>query len=99
MEDLVQLCMACGEAVVTLNMAERGNTMLVCNLRSMAATSEARMRDEAAAATETTRTMEEELTLTSTYPRPPPYDVETFKKCLATYAYLNHALFGEQCDL
>ena len=56
-EDLVQLRMACGEAVVTLKMAERGNTMLVCNLCSMAATSEARIRDEAAVATETTLTM------------------------------------------
>jgi len=32
-------------------------------------------------------------------PRPPPYEMEGFKKCVATYAAFNFALFGKDCEL
>ena len=55
---------------MTLNMAEQGNAMLVCILRSMSGTSEAHLQDEAAAATEATQTMEKALNLSSMDPHP-----------------------------
>jgi len=61
MEDSVNLCMSCGEAVTTLKMAERGDSMLVCMLQLMAAMAESRLKDAAAEKTEATRTLEEEL--------------------------------------
>ena len=76
MEDFVNLRMSCGEAVVTLKMAEWGNLMLVCMICLMAATAEARLKDAAAEKTEATHTLDEELLLPSLDPCPPLYHMK-----------------------
>ena len=86
LEDLVGLRCNFNEAVPTWEGAERGISILLCMIRSLAATQDARLRDDAAYQTEANRQFDEALNLTAKDPRASPIDLDTFAKLVATYA-------------
>ena len=76
-------------------MCDKGMSPLLCMEMTDEDVIAANTRDAARAATEGNRTMAEQLSLTTSDPRPPPRDYESLCLATATYAALNWALFGD----